>query len=82
MNDALPWIVKEAIPQKNYTIKLKFADQSQKIYDARELLNKKMYHELQNIEFFLKAKAQDGTVIWNENIDIAPEILYEKGIPI
>ena len=71
------WVVKEVQPKQDYTLLLTFADGTRKIYDARTLLNKPIYSQLKNITFFLRAKAEYGTVIWNDDIDIAPEHLYE-----
>ncbi len=76
------WVVKEVIPQTDYTLLLTFANGIKKKYDARPLLSKTIYSELNNMSFFLSAKAECGTVIWNDDIDIAPEHLYECGVPI
>ncbi len=32
-----------------------------------------------NPGFFMKAKVECGTVVWNDELDIAPEHLYEAG---
>lgn len=53
-----------------------------KVYDARPLLDKAIYAQLNSLNFFLKAKADCGTVVWNDDVDIAPEHLYECSIPI
>ena len=71
------WVVKEVEAREDYTLFLTFEDGTKRIYNARPLLSKKIYTELKNINFFLKAKAEYGTVIWNDEIDIAPEHLYE-----
>lgn len=71
------WVVKEVYPQKDYTLLLTFADGAQKVYNARPLLEKGIYAQLKNLNFFLSAKAECGTVVWNDDIDIAPEHLYE-----
>lgn len=71
------WVVKEVHPQADYTLYIVFADGSRKIYDAHPLLTKPIYSKLQNSAFFLKAKAECGTVVWDDDIDIAPEHLYE-----
>ncbi len=76
------WVVKEVIPQTDYTLLLTFTNGIKKKYDAKPLLSKKIYSELNNISFFLSAKAECGTVVWNDDIDIAPEHLFECGVPI
>lgn len=55
---------------------------NKKIYDARPLLKKNIYAQLNNLIFFMSAKVDCGTVIWNDDVDIAPEHLYENSIPI
>lgn len=76
------WIVKEVQPQSDYTLLITFANGARKIYNARPLLDKSMYAQLKNVAFFLKAKVDCGTVVWNNDIDIAPEHLYECSQPI
>lgn len=76
------WIVKEVKAQTDYTLLITFADGKQRIYNARPLLKKAIYSSLKNIAFFLDAKVDCGTVVWNDDIDIAPEHLYEYSIPI
>ena len=71
------WIVKEVQANADYTLFLTFADGTKKTYNARPLLEKAIYAQLKNVAFFLKAKAECGTVVWNDEIDIAPEHLYE-----
>lgn len=71
------WIVKEVQATADYTLLLTFADGAKKIYNAKPLLEKSIYAPLKNTAFFLKAKAECGTVIWDDEIDIAPEHLYE-----
>ncbi len=76
------WVVKEVQPQKDYTLLITFADGAKKIYNARPLLDKSIYAQLKNPAFFLMAKAYCGTVVWNDDIDIAPEHLYEYSEPV
>lgn len=76
------WVVKEVQPKDDYTLLLTFADGSKKIYNARPLLEKALYSWLQNLAFFLSAKAECGTVVWSDDIDIAPEHLYECSISV
>lgn len=76
------WVVKEVQPRPDYTLLLTFADGSQRLYNATPLLQKPLYADLRNISFFLSAKAECGTVIWNDEIDLAPEHLYENSVPV
>lgn len=76
------WVVKEVQPKNDYTMLLTFADGSERVYNARPLLEKKLYSRLHNLSFFLAAKAECGTVVWNDDIDIAPEHLYECSKPV
>ncbi len=76
------WVVKSVIPQKDYTLLLTFENNERRLYNALPLLEKDLYAPLKNIVFFMKATAAYGTVIWNDEIDIAPEALYENSTPI
>lgn len=75
------WVVKDVQPREDYTLLLTFSDGTRKVYNARPLLDKAIYSKLKSLSFFLCAKAEYGTVIWNDDIDIAPEHLYEYSRP-
>lgn len=76
------WIVKMVMPNPNYSLYLEFEDGKKGTYDARPLLKKKIYEPLNNLNFFMKAHIEGDTVVWNEDVDIAPEHLYEHCIAI
>lgn len=76
------WTVTAVRPRQDYTLLLTFADGENRIYDAQPLLNKAIYASLKNLAFFLTAKAECGTVVWNDDVDIAPEHLYECSVPV
>lgn len=76
------WVVKDVRPKDDYTLLLTFADGEKKIYDARPLLNNPIYAQLKSLPFFLSAKAECGTVVWSDDVDIAPEHLYECSVPV
>ena len=76
------WIVTDVAPQKDYTLLITFTGGERRIYDAHPLLEKAIYSPLRNLPFFLGAKADCGTVVWSDDIDIAPEHLYECSVPI
>lgn len=52
------------------------------MYNTHPILEKKMYERLKNISFFLTAKVVGDTVGWNDDVDIAPEFLYENSVEI
>ena len=76
------WVVTNVQPQKDYTLILTFASGEKKLFDARPLLAKAIYKPLNNLSFFLTAKADCGSVAWIDEIDIAPEYLYECSLPL
>lgn len=76
-----PWIVRDVKAQEDYTLLLTFDGGEQRVYNARPLLEKSIFAPLRNLAFFLGAKADCGTVIWNDDVDIAPEHLYACSTP-
>jgi len=76
------WVVKDVKAQKDYTLLITFENGEQRIYNAQPLLKEQIYEALKNPVFFLKAKVDCGTVVWNDEIDIAPEHLYECSKPV
>ena len=76
------WVVKEVHAKDDYTLLLTFSDGEKKIYNARPLLKKPIYSQLNSLPFFLSAKAECGTVVWSDDVDIAPEHLYECSVPV
>lgn len=76
------WVVKDVTAKEDYTMLITFASGEKKLYNARPLLEKAIYSQLNNLAFFLSAKADCGTVVWNDDIDIAPEHLYEMSVSV
>ena len=73
------WTVNALEFRGNYILRLTFEDGSVKDFDCTELLDDRVYSPLRNMSFFRQAQALYGTVRWSEEIDIAPEYLYEHG---
>lgn len=65
---------------EDYTIHLCFADQSHRVYDMKPLLEKGIFSALKDQDLFLSGRLENGTVVWNEELDIAPEELYYHGV--
>ena len=65
-----------------YELLLTFSNAEKRKYDARPLLEKKIYEPLKNTAYFLGAKSDGCSVYWSDEVDIAPEHLYECSISI
>ena len=63
-------------------ILIDFADGSTRLYDALPLLSRKYFEKLNALPFFMRAHASFDTVAWDDDIDIAPEHLYENSTPV
>lgn len=72
------WVVLEATPHSDYTLDLVFADGMRGVFDLRPLLADRYYAPLSQLSLFMTARAECGTVVWDEDRDIAPELLYEN----
>lgn len=72
------WVVLEVIPHSDFTLSLSFADGKQGVFDMTPLLERPYYMPLANLPLFMTARAECGTVIWEDDRDIAPELLYEN----
>ena len=73
------WVVNAVEARENYTLRLWFEDGSVKDFDCKEIFTDKPFEPLQDESFFSRAHLFADTVAWSEEIDIAPEYLYEHG---
>lgn len=68
-------------PMSGYRLKASFSSGETKVADMTPYLAKKMFRPLNDVDLFNKARAEYGGVIWNDEIDLAQEALYDMGIP-
>ncbi len=71
------WVVNAVQVRDDYVLRLRFEDGSVRDFDCHEIFNDKPFQPLQDKSFFAKAHVFADTVAWNDEIDIAPEYLYE-----
>ena len=71
------WVVTSVKANDDYTLDLVFADGKAGRFDMTAHLNDRVYSPLKRIAFFRLARIECGTVVWNDDIDIAPELLWE-----
>ena len=64
-------------PHKDNTLLLIFENQEKRLFDMTPYLDKKPFTKLKGSPLFMKATIAHGTVVWPENIDIAPETLWD-----
>ena len=68
----------EACP--DFRLLLTFRNGEQRVFDASSLLSLPAYRRVR--EIFNSACVEFGTVVWPGDIDISPDMLYLKSVPI
>ena len=71
--------MKEVFPRNDYTLLIVFKNGETKLYDCKPLLNFGVFQELNDLNYFLMAKVEYGTVVWPHEQDICPDTLYLEG---
>ena len=69
-------------PNTDFSLDLKFSDGSMKRFDVTPYLDRGIFTELKNLDYFKQARVAFGTVQWPNEQDIAPETLYIEGVAI
>lgn len=68
-------------PLSNFRLWVRFNTSEVKIFDFKPLLKSPAFTLLEDPEMFKNVYIDYGIPVWNDgSIDIAPEMLYEKGI--
>lgn len=68
--------VTKVIVKDDFILFLEFENGEKGEFDCKTLFNKKPFQVLKDEHFFKQAKNAFGTVVWSDEIDIAPETLY------
>ncbi|MEK6749739.1 MAG: DUF2442 domain-containing protein [Pseudomonadota bacterium] len=71
-----------ARPCDNFHLELKFQTGETRLFDARPYLSKGVFQRLQDRQLFNQVYVAFGTACWPGDLDIAPETLYDKSVPI
>ena len=69
-------------PDNNFQLELEFENGECRRFDMKPLLSLKPWNRIANPMEFSRARVDYGTVVWQGEIDIAPETLYEDSVPI
>lgn len=67
---------------QEYLLYLEFENGEKKKFDMAPLMDKRPFVRLKGSPLFLAARVDYGTVCWPGNIDIAPETLYDRSVPL
>ena len=70
----------EAAP--DFGLVLTFNSGERRRFDMRPYLHYPVFRRLENLGYFCLARVDYGTVTWPGDIDIAPETLYDRSIPL
>ena len=65
-----------------YTLLLKFENGEQRSFNMSPYIDQKPWSRLKSGNAFFGAFVENGSVAWPGNIDIDPETLYERSLPI
>jgi len=67
-----------------YCLRVTFNDGSERVVDLNNHLDGEVFEPLKQIERFKTARLNSDldTVVWDNGADMAPEFLYEIGVPV
>jgi len=63
-----------------YKISLIFNDKTIKIVDVEPYLDTGIFLELKDPKYFKRVKVVEGTIVWPNEADFCPDVLYEVGV--
>ena len=66
----------------DYHLELEFENGERRLFDMSSYMDKKPFIRLKPLSLFACASIDYGTVVWPGDIDIAPETLYDRSIPL
>ena len=69
-------------PREDFSLELWFSTGDHSLFDARPYLNRGIFTRLQDLSLFNQAFVSLDTVCWPGDLDIAPETLFDRSVPI
>lgn len=69
-------------PRDDFMLELWFDDGAHRLFDARPYLERGVFTRLRDPARFRQAYVAFGTVCWSDDLDIAPETLYDRSVPL
>jgi len=69
-------------PNANHTLELTFNNGEKRVFDTTAYLEYPAFQALKSTSLFMQARVAHNTVVWNDEIDLAPETLYLESAPL
>ncbi len=69
-------------PLEGYKLHLTFSNGEERIFDVSPYLDIGKFLELKNVSLFNTVTVKFDSVEWANQIDLDPELLYQKGVPL
>ena len=69
-------------PLKEYQLEVTFKNGERRLFDAKPYLNRGIFGRLKDVALFNQAYVAYDTVCWPGELDIAPETIYQRSIPV
>jgi len=70
--------IKDVKPLEDYHLLLKFENNEEKIFDVKPYLEIGKFQELKDKNLFNSVKVCFDSIEWANQLDLDPELLYEK----
>lgn len=74
--------VVHVVANEDYSLLLTFSTGEIRLFDARPYLEKGVFTSLKDVARFKQAHVAFDTVCWPGRLDIAPETLYDRSVPV
>ncbi|WP_414040088.1 DUF2442 domain-containing protein [Acidithiobacillus sp. M4-SHS-6] len=74
--------VVRVLPRDNFTLELWFDTGDHRLFDMTPYLDKGVFTRLKNLAEFKRAYVGFDTVCWPDNLDLAPETLFDRSVPL
>ncbi|MGN6248319.1 MAG: DUF2442 domain-containing protein [Ginsengibacter sp.] len=69
-------------PLEDFILEIEFDSGETGFFDAKPYLDKGIFTELKNVDYFRNVRTNLGSICWENGQDFSPETLYDKSIKI